>query len=58
MTSAGSTKTRLAARVAAGLAAAATVFGIAAFAFTGGNSNTQADEPWECNRTGSVCHGY
>jgi hypothetical protein len=50
---------RLTARIAAGLAAAATVFGIAAFAFAGGSSTSvQADGPWECNRDRSVCHDY
>lgn len=59
MTSARLAPRRLTARIAAGLAAAATVFGIAAFAFAGGGSTSaQADAPWECNRDGSVCHGY
>ncbi|MDX3638343.1 hypothetical protein [Streptomyces sp. MB09-02B] len=50
---------RLTARIAAGLAAAATVFGIAAFAFAGGGSTSdQADQPWACNRDGSVCYDY
>lgn len=59
MTSARSTQKRLTTRITAGLAAAATVFGIVAFVFAGGgNTNAQADRPWACDRGGSVCHDF
>ncbi|EKX63309.1 hypothetical protein PV416_16050 [Streptomyces ipomoeae] len=54
----GFTKKRLAVRVTAALATAATALGIVAFGFTGGSTGTQADAPWACNRDGSVCYDY
>ncbi|GCB49008.1 hypothetical protein [Streptomyces sp. NL15-2K] len=59
MTSAGSMKKRLAARITASLATAAAVFGIVAFTFAGGGaSSNQADAPWDCDRYGQNCDQY